>query len=283
MATLDDLLAEARRRLTAAPFAPPAREAQLLLGRVLGWSEAEVIARGDRPVPAAAEQRFRALLERRLRGEPVAYLVGEREFYGRVFRVDNRVLVPRPETEHVVEAALALPLSEHPRILDVGTGSGCLAVTLGLEIPGARVVATDCSLAALAVASGNARRLRSPVRFAAADLASGLDPSVFDLVVSNPPYIGRRDAASLSPEVRDFEPEMALFADAGGEAVLGRLLDLGRSLHSDAHLVLEIGYGQRDRVLERALERCDATPWSLVEVRDDYAGIPRVVVLRRDP
>jgi release factor glutamine methyltransferase len=282
MVTLDDLLAEARRRLAAAPLAPPGREAQLLLGRVLGWSEAQVIARGDRPVPAAAERRFRALLDRRLGGEPVAYLLGEREFYGRVFRVDNRVLVPRPETEHVVEAALALPLPEHPRILDVGTGSGCLAVTLGLEIPGARVVATDCSSAALAVASGNARRLRSPVRFAAADLAAGLDPSVFDLVVSNPPYIGRREAAGLSPEVRDFEPEVALFADDGGEAVLRRLLDLGRRLHPDAHLVLEIGYGQLDRVLERALERFDPTPWSLVGVRDDYAGIPRVVILRRD-
>ena len=154
--TVQGLLVEARRRLAAAPFAPPAREAGLLLAHALGVSEAQVLARHDEDVPAAAADRFLALLERRLAGEPFAYLTGEREFYGRGFRVDRRVLIPRPETEHLVEAALALPLPPGPRILDLGTGSGCLAVTLAAELPAATVVATDLSLAALAVARANA-------------------------------------------------------------------------------------------------------------------------------
>lgn len=277
MATVDELVDAARRRLARAPFHPPGREALLLLARVLGWSEAQVIARGDREVPAEAEERFRSFLERRLTGEPVAYLLGEREFYGRRFRVDPRVLVPRPETEHLVEAALELELPERPRILDVGTGSGCLAVTLALELPGARVVATDLSPGALAVAAGNARRLGARVGFLATDLAAGLDLSRLDLVVSNPPYVSRADAWTLSPEVRDFEPELALFAGGDGEAVVARLLELGRNLHPRASMVIEIGAGQLDAVLRRAA----TSPMSVREVRNDYAGIPRVVMLTR--
>src|SRR4029079_11845729 len=145
MPTIRQLLAEARPRLAATSFGAPPREALLLLGHVLGLSEAQALARGDSDVPARAEARFRELLERRLTGEPAAYLMGEREFYGRPFFVDSRVLIPRPETEHVVEEALAASLPKRPRILDVGTGSGCLAVTLALEIPGSCVVATDLS------------------------------------------------------------------------------------------------------------------------------------------
>lgn len=275
--TVDALVREARERLAAATFAPSGREAFLLLGRVLGWSEAQVIARGEREVSGEAEARFRKLLERRLTGEPVAYLLGEREFYGRTFRVDRRVLIPRPETEHLVEAVLGLDLPEDSRVLDVGTGSGCIAVTLALERPRWRVTATDLSLGALAVARGNSRRLEARVAFAGADLAVGLDLSTTSLVVSNPPYLDPAEAERISREVRDFEPPLALFAPYRGDTVLRRLLDLERRLLPGTFMVLEIGHEQRDSVLARAADR----GWKIERVIDDYAGMARTVALRR--
>lgn len=280
--TVDDLLRDARRRLAEAPFSPPPREAALLLGRVLGWNEARVMARGDAAVAPAAARRFRALLERRLGGEPVAYLLQEREFYGRPFRVDRRVLIPRPESEHLVDAALALhrsgALPAAPRVLDLGTGSGCLAVTLALEIAGARVLATDLSPAALAVASDNARRLGAgDLRCAACDLWRGVAPGRFDLVVSNPPYVGREEAPELSTEVTAFEPHLALFAGRRGEDVLERLLSGAAALRPGVPMLLEIGRGQVAAVGRLAA----ASGLQTIEVIDDYAGIPRIVHLRR--
>lgn len=281
--TIDQLLAEARPRLTATPFGAPAREAALLLGRVLGLSEAQVLAHGEREVPDEAAARFRALLERRLAGEPTAYLFGEREFYGRPFQVDPRVLIPRPETEHLVEAALEIELPDRPRILDVGTGSGILPVTLALEIPGARIVATDVSPGALAVASANARRLGvgDRILFVGADLARGLDLGRFDLVVSNPPYVDWSDAPALSPEVYNFEPHVALFAPGSGDSLYAWLFDAVAErpggLRPGIRLLVEIGYGQLDAVRRHA----QASSLHMVDVRQDYAGIPRVVILER--
>jgi release factor glutamine methyltransferase len=274
-----DLLAEARARLAATSFGAPPREGSLLLARVLGLTEAQILARTGDEVPPEAAARFRALLERRLTGEPVAYLFGEREYYGRTFQVDDRVLIPRPETEHVIEAALAEPLPPRPWVLDVGTGSGILAVTLALEIPEAHAVATDLSLGALAVAAGNARRLGAagrifPVR---TDLTAGLDLSRFDLVVSNPPYIDPADAPALSPEVCLFEPSLALFAPGTGDSVLARLFTLCAGLRSGVRLIVEIGYGQ----LEIARRHADGSALLLEEARPDYSGIPRVLILRR--
>ena len=275
--TIDQLLAEARPRLAATPFGAPAREASLLLGRVLGLSEAQILAHGERQVPEGDAERFRRLLERRLAGEPAAYLFGEREFYGRIFRVDPRVLIPRPETEHLVEAALEAPLPERPWILDVGTGSGILAVTLALEIPGARAVATDLSPGALAAASANARRLgvRDRVFPVGADLARGLDLGRFDLVVSNPPYIDWSDAPTLSPEVYNFEPHVALFAPGSGDSLYARLFAETDGLRAGVRLLVEIGYGQLDAVRRHAT----ASGLQVSGVRQDYAGIPRVVIL----
>lgn len=274
-----DLLAEARARLAATPFGAPPREAVLLLGKVLGLTEAQILARDSEKVSSEAAERFQQLLERRLTGEPVAYLFGEREFYGRPFQVDGRVLIPRPETEHVIEAALAEPLPPRPWILDVGAGSGILAVTLALEVPGSRAVATDLSLGSLAVAAGNARRLGAagrvfPVR---TDLAAGLDLSRFDLVVSNPPYIDPADAPALSPEVCNFEPHLALFAPGTGDSVLARLFALCAGLRSGVRLIVEIGYGQ----LEIARRHAEASALLFEEAWPDYSGIPRVLILRR--
>jgi release factor glutamine methyltransferase len=230
-------------------------------------------------VPEEKAERFRHLLERRLTGEPAAYLFGEREFYGRSFQVDPRVLIPRPETEHLIEAALETKLPDRPWILDVGSGSGILPVTLALEIPGARVVATDVSPGALAVTSLNARRLgvRDRVLPVGADLAGGLDLGRFDLVVSNPPYIDWSDSPTLSPEVYNFEPHVALFAPGSGDSLYARLFLETGGLRSGIRLFVEIGYGQLDAIRRHA----QASGLHVVDVRLDYAGIPRVVILER--
>jgi release factor glutamine methyltransferase len=284
MPTVADLLADARRTLAGAAFSPSPREAALLLAHLLGSSEVQVLAFGEREVSLEQEAGFRSLLARRLAGEPVAYLFGEREFYGRSFRVDSRVLIPRPETEHLVEEALALrppaAAGAGTRVLDIGTGSGCLAVTLALELPAARVVATDLSAGALAVAAGNARRLGAAdrVAFVACDLAAALDLARFDLVVSNPPYIDPTDAPALSVEVYGFEPHLALFSPGTGDSTLGRLFAAcAAGLRPNVPLLVEIGDGQ----LAAARRHAAAAPLDLVAVRNDYAGIPRVLTLVR--
>jgi release factor glutamine methyltransferase len=283
MPTLRQLLAEARPLLAATPFGASRREAALLLGHVLGLSEAQVLAREESAVAPEAAERFRSLLARRLGGEPVAYLKGEREFWGRGFHVDPRVLIPRPETEHLIEvaieAALAQPLPAAPLLLDVGTGSGILAVTLALEIPGARLVATDLSPGALAVAHGNALRhgVRGRVRLLGLDLTAGLDLSRFDLVVSNPPYVDRSEAAEMSPEVCNYEPPLALFPPGAGDSILARLLAQCSNLRPGVSLAVEIGRGQLDPVRRHAA----SAGLEVAAVREDYAGIPRTVLLRR--
>ncbi|MFL6232132.1 MAG: peptide chain release factor N(5)-glutamine methyltransferase [Thermoanaerobaculia bacterium] len=277
MSTVGQLLAEARPLLAATPFGASTREARLLLGHVLGLSEARVIARQEDEVPPEAERRFRDLLARRLTGEPVSYLTGEREFWGRSFAVDSRVLIPRPETEHLIEVALAERLPERPWILDMGTGSGILAVTLALEVPGSQVVATDISPGALAVAAANARRLGARVSLVNTDLAAGLDLSRFDLVVSNPPYVDRSEIPEMSPEVCSFEPSLALFPPGAGDSLYPRLFAQCGDLRSGVGLAVEIGRGQ----LEAIRRHARVSGLEIAEVREDYAGIPRTVLLRR--
>lgn len=276
---LGELLEEGRRRLRALPFAPPPREATLLLATLLGWSEARVLARTDEIAEPGLAERFRALLARREEGEPVAYLFGRREFYGRDFAVDRRVLVPRPETEHLIEIALGLGLPERPWIADVGTGSGAIAVTLAAEIPAAQVFASDLSLDAIAVARGNARRhgVAGRVLFLHTDLTAGLELGRLDLLVSNPPYVAPEAAAAMSPEVRDFEPHLALFSPEEGRQAICRLLAQARGLRPGTHLLLEIGYDQATFVLEEA----GRLGYAAAEIRPDYAGHPRNALLRR--
>lgn len=276
--TARELLAEARRRLAEAPFAPSGREALLLLSRVLGWSEAQLLARTEASMAPEKEARFRSLLERRLAGEPVAYLLGEKEFYGRLFTVDRRVLIPRPETEHLVEAVLAQPLPLHPRILDLGTGSGCLAVTLALELPAARLSAVDSSVGALAVAGANCRRhgVAPRVCLAAGLWGDALTTGAFDLLVCNPPYIDAATAGELSLEILDHEPPEALFADHGGMASYEELLAGLGSARPGTPLLLEIGAGQLTRLEELATR----LGWEVEGAVMDYGGWPRVLRLR---
>jgi release factor glutamine methyltransferase len=253
------------------------REAARLLGEVLGLEEAQVYARSDEDVPGPAEVSYGQLIRRRADGVPMAYLVGRREFYGRSFAVDPRVLIPRPETEHLVEAALEC-IGSRARLLDVGTGSGCIAITMALERPEASVVATDVSLGALAVAAANRRRhgVDGRVRLVRADLLSSLRLQAFDVVVSNPPYIDVDEWHSLMPEVRDHEPPEALFAGDGLD-FHRRLFGAGDLFAAGQRLLVEIGKGQLDGVRELA----EREGFEVEAVVLDLAAIARVVRLRR--
>ena len=274
--TIREALAQARARLAASGLGASPREPSLLLGHLLGRGEALLLARDDEELAPPLAERFDSLLERRLRGEPVAYLLGRREFWGREFAVDARVLVPRPETEHLVEAALALAprLPRSPRILDLGTGSGCLAVTLALELPGSRVVACDRAPSALAVARGNMRQLGARVALVGADWARPLDVSRFDLLVSNPPYL--HPAAEVAAEV-GWEPPAALWGGEDGLGEYRRLLGGLGDARPGTPLLLELGAGQAAAVAGLGEE----LGWRAVEVRRDLAGIERVVALAR--
>jgi release factor glutamine methyltransferase len=197
-------------------------------------------------------------LRRRAAGEPLQYIRGRCDFYGREFFVDDRVLIPRPETELLVEQAIKRA-PHGARVVDIGTGSGCIAVTLALERPDLRVFATDTSIPALAVAKHNCKALGARVTFVACDLWDAMGP--MDLIVSNPPYIPEADIATLQTEVRDHEPRPALTPGPRGTEIIERLLDSG------IPTILEVGYGQYELLKSR-----------VDEAIDDLAGIPRVVI-----
>lgn len=276
--TIQTTIESARRRLSEVPFKPATREASLLLGHVLGRSEVEMLSHGEAEISPADQETFGRLLERRLEGVPFAYLVGEREFFGRSFRVDPRALIPRPETEHLVEAVLELDLGQAPRVLDVGTGSGCVALTIALENAKARIIGTDISPAALALAAENRARfeLQSRVGLVAGDLLAGLDAS-FEVVVANLPYIDPKDRWALSPEIERFEPHGALFAPERGTGLVRRLLERLGAESTSPHVLLEIGFGQEETVRSLA----DSSAFEVERVISDYSGISRIVHLRR--
>lgn len=279
MPTWGQLLAEGRSLLDSPAFAP--YEAEELLasaaGRPRGWFHARRREEAD----DAAARRFLDLVARRAAGEPLQYLLGEWEFLGRTFRVDPRALIPRGETEAIVELARSAAPSART-ILDAGTGSGILAVSLALERPEARVVAVDRSEAALALARANAalHGVSARVSFVASDWLSALAPRpLFDLAVANPPYVPRADAPHVEKTVSDHEPHLALFGgDDGLDAVRVLLAELPPRLLPGAPFLFEIGYGQA-REVSGLVEACPA--FSLEDVRLDPAGIPRTVVARR--
>jgi release factor glutamine methyltransferase len=264
----------------------PRLDAELLLSHVLGTDRIYLYTHYDQPLTAAEREALRELVRRRGRFEPVAYLRGSREFFGRSFKVTPAVLIPRPETEHVVEAALNWARERAlaaPTILDVGTGSGALALTLAAEFPEARVTAIDISPEALAVARDNAHALgvAERVTFLEGDLYAPLPAdATFDLIVSNPPYVASAIAATLQPDVRDFEPGLALFAGPEGMDVLRRLVaGVDGRLRRPGLFACELGEEQGERVAAALRE---ALPAAAVEVLPDLAGLSRVAVARTD-
>jgi release factor glutamine methyltransferase len=211
------------------------------------------------------------MLTRRYAGEPIQYIRGRAEFYGREFVVDDRVLIPRPETELLVEATL--DRAPHgARIVDVGTGSGCIALTLALERSDLRVIGVDKSLGALAVAKRNRERLDANARLAASDLLESVRHA--DVIVSNPPYIPEADVETLATEVRDFEPRIALTPGPRGTEAIERVLENA----GNAKILMEVGFGQEATVRQLAA----AHHFTVDDFLNDLAGIPRVVVLSRD-
>jgi release factor glutamine methyltransferase len=273
-----DLLFEAAAALPAGAGLPdPVREARWLLAAALACPEPWLLAHFDDGVPDSSVERFRGWLARRRAGEPAHYIVGACPFWGRDFIVTPAVLIPRPETELMVASALALPPGPPRNVLDIGTGSGCIAVTLALELSAARVTATDLSPSALAVARANARRHDAVVSFLAADLAEPLR-GAFDLVVANLPYLPVGMLASLAPEVRAHEPHEGLFGGPRGDELIARLIaDLPRQLAPGGHALLEIGEGQAEPAVR------DALVAGLLHVASvpDAAGIDRVVGFAR--
>ncbi len=259
------------------------REAILLLRSVLDLGEAQLRADLSRPIRAEVALLYREQVARRVAGEPIAYILGMREFFGRSFAVDPRVLIPRPETEHLVEYILATDLVAHSAsnssaglaILDLGTGSGCLAITLASEIPAATVTAADFSLAALAVADHNARQhsVRDRVRFLASDWCDALDLLSFDLVVANPPYLSEDEWRNCAVDIRSHEPAQALVAVDSGLAVYRRLAASFSHLMDGCHVVFEIGSTQGNAVASLCQEHLEN-----VTIHTDLSGLPRVVV-----
>jgi release factor glutamine methyltransferase len=260
----------------------PPLETRMLLERVLGKASAWLIAHADEAAGAEAEQGFAALAERRRQGEPIAYILGKREFYGLDFQVTRAVLIPRPETELLVELALArIAADAVVRVLDLGTGSGAIAVALAKQRPQARVTAVDLDYAALSVARANASRHGVSVRFFCGDWFGALSGETFDLIVSNPPYVAAEDPHLAMGDVR-FEPQRALLGGADGlDCIRAIVAKAGAHLRPGAWLLFEHGYDQAE--VCRAL--LEAQRYREVQSWPDLAGIPRVsggVAVRSD-
>jgi release factor glutamine methyltransferase len=270
--TIHTALLQGRQLLEDAGIAVPRLTAEVLLAHAVGQQRSWLYAHSDEQLREVWWIHYGRYLHQRLQGQPTQQITGVQEFYGRDFRVTRDVLIPRPETEHVIEAAVKLGARS---VVDIGTGSGAIAITLALET-GARVVATDISIAALRVAAENGRRLGAGVQWLACDLASALPSSAFDLVVSNPPYIAARDKPSLQREVRDYEPEIALYGGDDGLDVYRRLIpEAERLLTPGGWLVMEIGATTDDAV------RGMLSAWKDIEILKDLADLPRVILARR--
>jgi release factor glutamine methyltransferase len=275
----------ARDRLRAAgiPDDEADLDARLLAEHVLGWDTARFFstAAAD-PEPAGFAERYEALVARRTAREPISYIVGHHEFWGLRFEVSSAVLIPRPETELIVEIGLEVvrDRSAEARIADVCTGSGCIAIALASERRSATVVAADTSDAALELARRNAatHAVDQGVRFVNADVLEGVD-GPFDMIVANPPYVRDGDRATLQPEVRDHEPPQALFAGADGLDVIRRLVAQAPTrLESGGMLVFEIGFGQAEAV-DHLISGTDGL--KMIGLRRDLQGIPRAAIAGR--
>jgi release factor glutamine methyltransferase len=282
---LKQALTSAINQLDAEHVPSPRMNAELLLMFTLGSDRAYLFAHPERELTVDESARYETVLAERARGVPAQYITGHQEFWGMDLIVTPAVLIPRPETEHVIETVLALareartPLSGNPlRIADVGTGSGCIALALAKELPQAQIDAIDVSPQALEIARVNAVRhqLESRIHFCEADLLAGVEANYFDFVVSNPPYVGESEIDSVQLEVRKFEPRNAVFAGRTGMEVIARLIPQARAaLKPDGWLVMEIS-GTISEEVKRLLR-----DWNDVLIRPDLQSIPRVAQARK--
>ena len=269
---LDDWLRQAEHRLAATGVESARLEAQVLAGHALGVERTWLIAHPDHDFPDLAGEH---LLQRRLAHEPLAYITGWREFYGRRFAVRPGVLIPRQETEVLVDAALEIGGSiPDLKVLDIGAGSGCVAATLRLERSSWTVLASDISVKALEIAAENCEALKAEVQLINCDASSAFAPAAFDLIVSNPPYVGVED--ELAEEIKDWEPHQALFAVDAGLAFYRRLAEESRRvLKPGGKVLMELGQGQLLHVREIFV----SNSWEFVKSWKDLSGIDRVLAV----
>jgi release factor glutamine methyltransferase len=272
--TILTALLQGTKLLEEDAIAAPRLTAEVLLTHALQRERAYLYAHPEEELSEIAWIHYGRYLHERMKGKPTQYITGRQEFYGRDFRVTSDVLIPRPETEHLVEAAMSR-IHPHDLVVDVGTGSGAIAITLALETP-AHVFASDISTAALPVAQANAQHLSAHVGFVSCDLADAFRDHSINVLVSNPPYVPRTDEPSLQREVRDYEPHVALFAGPTGLEVYERLIgEAARVLRPHGWLLLELGYNSLDPV--RAMLEGE---WTDIDVIPDLAGFPRVIAAR---
>jgi release factor glutamine methyltransferase len=273
---LREALASAITRLSDARVGSPRLNAEILLMFTLNCDRAYLFAHPERELTSAEQSRYGEALAQRSSGIPSQYITGHQEFWGLDFLVSPAVLIPRPETEHIIETVLPLAKSiSHPRIVDVGTGSGCIAIALAKELPQAEIHATDISPAALETARANAARhqFENRIQFHEADLLAGLPPASFDFIVSNPPYVGESEEDQVQLEVRKFEPRNAVFAGPKGTEVIERLLPQAQQiLKPNGWLIFETSETIYERVRELLKD------WNEVKFVNDLQGIPRVAV-----
>lgn len=278
-----DIINEAARNFAIAGIPSPRLDAEILLSFCLGCERLDFIKNPEEPVSDQVLASFQKLVARRLAWEPVAYITGHKAFWSLVLEVNNSVLIPRPDTEVLVEEALNIYRQQNwkkIKILDVGTGSGAIALALASEIPDALLTATDVSAAALAIARQNALNLNldRQIEFRQGNLLEPVD-DFFDMIVSNPPYIAQEDYDKLPAGVKDYEPREALLAGPGGLDFYQKIIaEAPRRLKNDGWLLLEIGATQGEQVCN-ILEACGS--YSDIGLRNDYAGLPRVIKARR--
>lgn len=273
---LKDALNTAIDQLTAAHVGSPRLNAETLLMFTLDCDRAYLFAHPERELTPPEQARYQDAINQRARGVPAQYITGHQEFWGMDLIVSPAVLIPRPETEHVVETALALSLRAKSRIVDVGTGSGCIALALAKELPQAEIHATDISPAALEIARANATRhqLDRRIQFHQTDLLQGFATATFDLVVSNPPYVGESEEDQVQLEVRKFEPRSAVFAGPTGLEVIERLIPQSQTvLKPGGCLIIEIS-GTIVEGIKRLLAN-----WLDLRIINDLQGIPRVAIV----
>lgn len=271
--TIETALRQGTSLLEEAQVAVPRLTAEVLLCHALRRERPYLFAHPEQELREVEWLHYGRYLHERMLGKPTQYITRRQEFYGREFRVTRDVLIPRPETEHVVEVALRLARGAR-RILDIGTGSGALAVTLQLET-GAQAAATEISPAAAVVAAANAQRLGAPVSVIVCDVMDAIAPRSMDLIVANPPYVPLAEREGLQREVRDWEPHTALFAGATGFELYERIVaGASRVLRPGGWLIMELGFSSRDRVAAML------NGWNDVQIDPDLAGIPRVIAAR---